>query len=77
MNTTFSAVTDKVKKVSETKVVFVTILVDFSKKFDYISYEMLLSKHYDQSFDKMSLHFIQAFLKKQKQKTKKHKNIKS
>lgn len=77
MNTTFSAVTDKVKKVSETKVVFVTILVDFSKKFDYISNEMLLSKHYDQSFDKMSLHFIQAFLKKQKQKTKKHKNIKS
>ena len=43
---------------------------DLSKAFDCIDHELLIAKLYAYGFDKKSLHFINAYLKGRKQRTK-------
>ena len=53
---------EKIRKIRDSKGVFVVVLADLSKAFNCISHELLLAKLHAYVFDKISLTFTDAYL---------------
>ena len=61
---------EKIRKMRDSKGVFVAVFTYLSKTFDCISHELRLAKLHAYGFDKILLNFMHAYLSQRQNKTK-------
>ena len=61
---------EKWKSATDSKKLFVALLTDLSKAFDFLSHELLIEKKNEDGFNMSSLRFVHSYLKNCMQRTK-------